>query len=240
MNAFQYTTQLLTFLLICFLHQIGISQCNPDTTTPIAICEIDFTITPIAGEPIIIEALNLDDGSYDNCTSVTDLGFFISNDLTLSNPPASSSIIFAPGTIGEVIIALWVVDEAGLFNTCLVTITIEAGNTDCNPDTQGPIATCTADVNITTNPDDDIIIFPSLINEFSWDNCTTQENLEFFINENTTISDPPSTVEWVFPAGTTGTFPMSIWVVDEAGYFAQCWTEIHICLLYTSPSPRDS
>jgi hypothetical protein len=121
-------------------------DCQNDVVAPVAVC--DETVVAQLEEDgpglVTVEASQIDDGSYDNCSSPQELDFRLEPGPSPSpSPPAPASLDFtAPGTYS---VLMWVGDAAGNWNQCATTVVI-AGQ-GCPGDTEPP--TCNAPVDIT-------------------------------------------------------------------------------------------
>ncbi|MEM9820517.1 MAG: T9SS type A sorting domain-containing protein [Bacteroidota bacterium] len=201
--------------------------CDPDLTAPIAVCDLNVTVQHDGLSTIAVSANLFDDGSWDACTDQSDLSLFVTLDLSLTNPPSTPTLNFPPGTTGNFTVALWVVDEAGLTNTCVSTLQL-ISDTACNPDVNAPIAVCNSSLAVTNIPGEDFVITPEMIDEASNDNCTSDEDLQFFLSLDPSLTAPPSTEVLTFPANTNDIFTVHLWVVDEAGLYSSCFTQVQL------------
>ncbi|MFK8008754.1 MAG: T9SS type A sorting domain-containing protein [Saprospiraceae bacterium] len=100
-------------------------DCSADVTPPVAVCDVNTYVSLIAGDDLDFPATSIDDGSYDGCTSIDDLSYFITTDPSLTAPPSTETIFIPSGTNGTITAFLWVVDEAGNANVCATDIIVE-------------------------------------------------------------------------------------------------------------------
>ena len=105
------------FAWCLFWQQNGLSaQCSPDTTPPVAVCELGLVAKLNSSGELTVWAQDFDDGSYDLCS---DISYTIEEGLPPSStPPTAQSLSYDSDDIGLHDIVLWVVDTAGNWNTC--------------------------------------------------------------------------------------------------------------------------
>lgn len=126
--------------------EINIIDCQNDTIPPVAICLNGLVLEMGQAVPseVTLWASDIDYGSYDNCSGVE---FRIELGPTPSaSAPATSSLTFNQNEIGSHDVVLWVIDESGNENYCVVTVEIIL--TDCNNDNTPPICIAPADASI--------------------------------------------------------------------------------------------
>ena len=94
----------------------GTDNCDNDLMPPLAICQETVTIN--AGESL--SAQEIDEGSFDMCSDSIDYRISLAGNET--EPPSTTSLDFPlPGNYQVV---LWVIDEAGNWNTCWTDLTV--------------------------------------------------------------------------------------------------------------------
>lgn len=201
-------------------------NCNPDLSGPIAACNAITAVTSVPNEDIIILPSDIDAGSSDNCTAPEDLAFFIEFGQGGITPPMTTSLTLPAGTTGTYPVTVWVFDEADFSSICWGNIVIDGGGNNCSPDETAPVAICDNFLSISLSPFGDFDLTGELLDDGSYDNCTAQEDLELFVTLDPTLTAPPSTTLITFPGGTNDTFTVVTWVVDEAGFFSNCATEV--------------
>jgi len=217
----------LLFCFICQFAQIN-AQCTNDTIPPIAIC--DGVINIQTDQEFTLYASGVDDGSWDNCTDSLSLDYFITRDYQSSVLPTSDTLFYPAGIDIIDTVALWVVDEAGNANSCVAVVIINTGSTNCTNDTEAPIMVCYGPWFITLGPDDDFNITADELDLNSFDNCTSQNNLERFVSSG--INDPDQYQTIInYPAGTTGIVYPILTIRDEAGNESTCEVSITITSL---------
>ncbi|HMQ47866.1 MAG TPA: hypothetical protein PKA00_10445 [Saprospiraceae bacterium] len=95
--------------------------CEGDNTPPVAVCQSDWVVDAHPIDGIAIDALQIDEGSYDLCSAV-DLRLVLLEDDT-DVPPTTTSVQLPP-VLGDYILVLWVGDENGNWNKCWAIVTI--------------------------------------------------------------------------------------------------------------------
>ncbi len=115
----------LSFLIIFGFSNSAQSQCNPDITAPVVICDANLDIKLDAiSFTATLHAAEVDDGSWDNCTVDTDLILKIEKGNASQNPPLTTSVTFSLKDIGPQVVTLWAIDESGNNNVCMTEINI--------------------------------------------------------------------------------------------------------------------
>ena len=201
------------------------AQCDPaDDVTPPTVNCFDQTIQLAAGQSLTIDALDLVDGIWDDCTPESEL---IINMTESSNPGVIISDFLIPaGTNGSFVFTIEVIDLAGNTTTCTSLVIVVSIPAVCTPDIVAPVAVCDAWIQLTTSTTD-ITLTALEVDDGSWDNCSTQPELQFFLG--TDINGPlPSTTSVNYPAGYNGLDTVILWVVDAAGNFNSCLTVVSI------------
>jgi hypothetical protein len=121
------------------------SQCNPDVTPPIAVCD-EFTQVAIGATGLAeVFAATFDDGSYDECCQVSfDVKRVQDGPCDTDGLPDNyaPTVVFCCADIGStVVVSLRVKDCVGNANECLITVTFE--------DKLKPVLQAPADVTVT-------------------------------------------------------------------------------------------
>lgn len=96
-------------------------SCDDDTISPVAICDEFVAVNTWVGNPVTVQAAEIDEGSYDDCSPVE-----LTLELAANSegvPPSSSSVTL-PFENGLYDLLLWAVDEAGNANVCQTTVTV--------------------------------------------------------------------------------------------------------------------
>jgi len=200
-------------------------NCNSDVTPPVAICDANWFIDVEPGDEFTISASDLDDGSIDNCTSTEDLGIFITTSADTSIPPTTTTVVFDGDNSGTTLVYLWVIDEAGNSNICVIEVVLNYTPPSCNPDETAPIIVCTETLTVTTVTNEDFVVEPDMTVISGADFCTISEDLQFFITTSETQGDPPTTQILTFPYDSENTTIYSF-AIDEAGNYSFCSTEV--------------
>ncbi|MCB0517518.1 MAG: T9SS type A sorting domain-containing protein [Lewinellaceae bacterium] len=131
-----------------------IGNCETETVPPVAVCDAALTIQLSVDGPDLtyLQAIDLNEGSWDNCTAAQDLQFAIETGPPSPSMPSEAQLAFtAVGTYPNVV--MWVADIAGNSNFCAVDITVIPPK--CNPDQTPPACMAPAD---TTIHSDDLAI----------------------------------------------------------------------------------
>lgn len=146
-----------SFLCLAFtaISRQAVAQCSPDVEAPTAVCVESVTVKLDPGEVETVEATDLDDGSYDNCSASTALVFRLEEWPQDPTAPASSSLSFDNNDIGTHTVFLWVIDEAGNENACFVEIHVE----DVCSQSALSLA-CNAEINLAIPTGDTVLVFP--------------------------------------------------------------------------------
>jgi hypothetical protein len=99
-----------------------------DCKKPTPYCKNGLIVTLMNTTPPMVEvwASDLNEGSFDNCTAMTDLVFSFSQNVN------DKSIIFQCNNIGVSLVNIWVTDQAGNQDFCQTTITIEDNMAACD------------------------------------------------------------------------------------------------------------
>ncbi len=99
----------------------GIISCDDDITPPVAICDEMVFVSTVAPQQIELTAASIDNGSYDDCSTV-DLRIILTENSDGTLPTTASIIV--PSVQGQSTAELWVVDEAGNTNVCTTTVEV--------------------------------------------------------------------------------------------------------------------
>ncbi len=203
------------------------SLCNNDVLSPSIICSPDITL-PYSGLDYVVVPQAVYSNAWDNCTPDSLLNFFISDQNLSAPPPPTVEVIIPEGTIGWTDIGVWVVDQAGNWAQCTRSIRVEPNPGTCDSDTIAPIAICESFLNISTIIGDEFVLEAELINDGSWDNCSSFFELEYFITQDSSLTTAPNTSVIVYPSGSNFIDTVYLWVVDEAGNESSCATIVQI------------
>ena len=289
--------------------------CNPDIEAPLAVCDADIYVDVAMGAVTLL-ADEVDEGSWDACTPTPLLDFRLELDAFSATPPATTSVTVDQMDIGEHFVSMWVLDQAGNYNTCWasiyvqdctnnppqscisgLTITLQPGQSefiypsdlianipqcwasdvslalelnnnppvpyiefttahtgtqtvtveqysngqplgiscavtvevisDCTNDVTPPLTACTGDytVNLINGT---FTLLPEHIDESSWDPCTPQDSLDFRLELNNFSSSPPATTSIVLDTDDVGMNFVTLWVIDQAGNWNTCWSEVFV------------
>jgi hypothetical protein len=103
------------------------SPCVNDPIPPTAVCD-EFTVVVLdtaLAPTVLLPPQILNDGSLDNCTAPADLDFRMErlSDYT-GIPPADTTLNLGLPDLGTQNVMLWVGDQAGNWNQCIVDVTL--------------------------------------------------------------------------------------------------------------------
>ena len=192
-------------------------DCEGNTVPPTAICEDELLINLLPfTNSVQIFAQDIDAGSFDDCSSIVDLRINLLGETTTPPPAPSNSIVF--DVAGEFTAVLWVLDENENWNNCQTLVIVEDA---CENDVYSPISVCKSNLVISLGDDQSVTLFPSDIDEGSYDLCSDVTlTMDIF-------GDMP-----VFPSSDQITFNnigshfVAIGVEDESGNQSQCISEV--------------
>ncbi len=200
---------------------LAIVSCDNDVIAPVAVCDEQLSFNVVDESEFPLLAIDVDDGSYDNCGEVTlSIGFLDGFDQY--NPPVTEDIILTNAS-AEHPVVLVVTDESGNQSFCFTTVTVDW---NCTEDTVAPQLGCPGSIsylnqNNLPNPKlwavdvahDDVV-----------DNCTPSDNLVYAIEFSADFveDDPPSADYLSLDGLATGVYPVMVWVGDESGNWAYC------------------
>lgn len=108
----------LFFALFCSGITRLAAQCNNDVTPPTPICVGTLQKDVQLFKPTVVQAIEFNAGSTDNCTSPAALKFFIETGNPSPTPPSTTSLQFAANQTGQFNVVLWVVDSVGNTAQC--------------------------------------------------------------------------------------------------------------------------
>ncbi len=127
-TARKMKSSLLTTLLFLLLGQSAVyaqgPSCNPDVTPPVPLIRSQLFVSTAQG-PVTVFAQDFDINSWDNCTTSTDLSFFLEPAPASTMPPGTNSIEFTASQKGFHDVAFWVVDAAGNANFAIAKVGVD-------------------------------------------------------------------------------------------------------------------
>ena len=97
------------------------------------IAELQFMPNGSPNVMAVVNAHQLNDGSFDNCTDPTDLVFTL-RQVGISAPPTETSQVFDCTDVGITEFEIWVIDEAGNMDVCITEIEIQDNMFECPDD----------------------------------------------------------------------------------------------------------
>ena len=215
--------QLLALATFILPSSIFAQDCNNDNTAPIAICNTGLEVNAIDGFGFNLWALDIDEGSYDNCSSV-DYRLELSENSQGTVPVENS--VFLPPILGDYTVILWVGDESGNWNQCYATV-IVVGIQDegCTEDTEAPTPVCidqTYELDAINQMAD---VNADHLAQNSTDNC--DDALHFQVNLlNQSTSAPQGSSQ--LSLSSIGTYTVEVWVIDDFGNTAPCQSTITV------------
>jgi uncharacterized repeat protein (TIGR01451 family) len=116
-------------------------DCENETVAPIPYCKNGLQVGLLPTGQVDVYATDFDAGSYDNCTSPGHFEFRLERAPASSTAPSAESFIFTAADAGANEMVMWVIDEAGNEDFCLITVEV----LDCNNDVVPPVLTAPAD-----------------------------------------------------------------------------------------------
>ncbi|MEM8586130.1 MAG: T9SS type A sorting domain-containing protein [Bacteroidota bacterium] len=122
-----------------------------------------------------------------------------------------------------------------LFGFLFATIGLNAQQ-DCSEDTTPPIAVCLSDLTRTAIDEFGAVVWAYDVDEGSSDACSAVSLFITRLADDT--GSAPSTASVVLPA-IAGTYPVVLYVVDEAGNENSCWTNVNIDEIITGGCTTD-
>lgn len=204
--------------------------CANDMIPPVAICEDQITWTINDGDEFLVSAIDIDQGSFDNCSEVfLTIGTIQDFD---SGVPLTNEEVLLTNDFAQYQLVLVVEDVAGNQNFCMTTVNLDW---NCTEDNIAPDLGCPGSINYYNGE--------NLPNQKLWaedlaqnavDNCTLTDNLIFRIefisdfNEN----EPPAAEYLSLNELPSGVYTVVTWVGDESGNWNYCNS-----IFYYSTSP---
>ncbi|MBI1228312.1 MAG: T9SS type A sorting domain-containing protein [Bacteroidetes bacterium] len=209
------------------------TNCIGESVPPTPVCYQNKTVQLSLDGPdlTIFHAIEVNAGSFDNCSSPSDLNFAIETGPASPTMPSSTSIEFtAVGTYSGVV--MWVADEAGNTNSCTVDVTVIPPK--CNPDVTAPALVPPADTTISS---DDLAAMnldtqnylqldQFFGTAYAWDACgldTLIQAAEFVNNA----------------CGNLRTLTRTFWAIDDAGNSTTAQQIIHVNYDFSINIPKD-
>ncbi|MFN0014089.1 MAG: T9SS type A sorting domain-containing protein [Saprospiraceae bacterium] len=141
-------------------------------------------------------------------------------------PPAgqyASSITVGTADIGTRIMQITNFQNGSPFNSCWGNVTVSGG---CNPDITPPTVVCEANtvVAIDTSLYEQFVLWPDMLDQGSFDNCTAAGNLTYLLG----LTSPAGQFFDSLLLQSLGTYNVILQVTDEAGNLNYCWTEVTV------------
>ena len=136
----------ILLLMLVYRPSAG-AQCANDVTPPVAVCDADITLDVPPVGSITVEALDIDDGSYDLCSTQSALQFFIEEGPLSPTPPATTQLSFTSAQAGPHTLYLWVIDSVGNAANCATNVVIN----NCQA---SPVMVCNDMVQVALGPFD--------------------------------------------------------------------------------------
>ncbi|MCU0347520.1 MAG: hypothetical protein MUC59_11290, partial [Saprospiraceae bacterium] len=208
-------------LMLFGLRNEAAAQCNPDIVPPVAVCAdgLIYQASATGNQTALINAGDFDAGSSDNCTSQSQLSFFIEEGTGNSTPPTTTSLELG---VGQYVVTLWVVDQAGNHSQCWSSLTVDpnCSATDVTP----PVAACLSNYSLNLINGQATLQAISL-NDGSYDNCPSPTQT---IELAPASATPPTTTSLVFTASDFGQTEVVYWAVDAAGNGTPCLSTVTV------------
>ncbi len=110
---------------------------------------------------------------------------------------------------------------------CLLFLAFgQFANAQCTPDTEAPISVCVASESFKLSVNQTGTLLAATLDDGSFDNCST--NLSFYINDGLPTATIPTATSLEFDADDIGTHDVTLWIVDEAGNYNYCISQISV------------
>ncbi|MCB0526076.1 MAG: T9SS type A sorting domain-containing protein [Lewinellaceae bacterium] len=146
------------FLTLLLVKGFSQNQCNPDIEAPIPLCRTGLNVSIPPGETVTVWATDINTQSFDNCTNVNDLQFFLELAPASATPPSTQSFDFTEAYSGPNEVIMWVVDEAGNADYCQSVVYIQ----DCQ---SNPTLACNDMVYVSLDINGEADITPDMLLE---------------------------------------------------------------------------
>ncbi len=104
----------------------------------------------------------------------------------------------------------------------------------CNPDITPPVPVVRAQLIVST-AQGPVTVFAQDFDFNSWDNCTANSDLNFFLEPAPASTLPPSTISLEFTASQKGFHNVAVWVVDAAGNANYAVAKVAVDTCVSSP-----
>ncbi|NRA52015.1 MAG: hypothetical protein HRU12_23045, partial [Phaeodactylibacter sp.] len=194
-------------------------DCEEDTTAPNIICFTGQTVTLDENTgTVTVPAQFIVQSVWDDCTDT--LSLTIGLDDALPEPPTATAHVF--DAVGTYAVVVWAEDTAGNWSYCVSALTVEDDAPECDDDTEAPLVACLDVLSVELNPNGTIEIFGTDLLAAVTDNCS--EDFDYFIGTTDGGNDLPATISLVYT--DPGVYYPAVYVVDEAGNWNNCWTEV--------------
>jgi len=201
--------------------------CENDTELPVAVCDQGITVSAIPDFGFILWAQDIDEGSYDNCSSVN-LTLNLQADDT-GAPPSTSSLQLPP-VIADYTVVLYTEDSNGNFNNCFTQVSVtDLNNNGCTTDNQAPVITCEPPPTAFLNPGTTTFFVNAfdLVNVVV-DNCTFTPTISLNLLSESTGA-PSGNFELALYG--PGSYAIEVWATDQFGNSGNCVTTVTVISL---------
>jgi uncharacterized repeat protein (TIGR01451 family) len=175
---------------------------------------------------VIVPGSMLEGGPYCDYTV-----YHVQIDPNAGGPPSAPSITVSPANIG---LHIMKVIDTSTGNACWGNVDI-IGQSPCPNDVLPPVADCKSPLVVEANSQTGYTTLPATaVNDASSDDCTTSAHLQYFIQLGTPGTTPPWQISVTFNNSQPGSYPVVLWVVDEAGNYSHCQTVAQVTLCQTA------
>lgn len=226
-----YSTQLVLYVVdeagnqnTCWtdvtVGQVFNNGCPTDEEPPTLIC-INGLIVSLSAQSgdVTVWAEDFIAEVSDNCTVSPNLSINLADEST-GLPQGEQSVVFSE--TGTYPVQIWARDQHGNFDFCETYIIVQDPS-GCEEDTTDPTPVCLNSLVVNTFIGEAVEIWGEDLNAGSFDNCGSFD-FRIILESESTGSLPGSSSILIPPVA--GTYPVELWVVDEAGNTNYCLTNV--------------
>lgn len=202
--------------------RIQAQDCENDLIAPVPVCNNDIQVLAIPDYGAIVQASDMDGGSWDNCSAVSLRITTLADDTGI--PPASTSILLPP-ILAHYPVISYVLDDSGNWSQCWGIVNVDAFTTGgCTEDTESPNAVCYDEYVMTIlEPGLPVDVVGGLLADASTDNCDVFLNFNINLQEASTGAPQGSNqISFTEP----GNYEIEVWVIDDFGNYSPCTTTL--------------
>lgn len=195
-----------------------------DDAGPTAICATNFSANISSSGTALINVLQLDNGSSDECTATTDLNFSFDENEVIT------LIQFTCTDDANQDVTMWVSDEAGNKSSCQTNITINDNQNVCtdvaeNDDDIKPFVYCNPIVRREIEANGEFTVRADEFDLGSYDNLSEQSTLRFSFEQ---VNNEPTLTFDCDDLQSFSSVGLRMWVWDEAGNKDFCSVTLYL------------